>query len=123
VRVIYFRELYRSPLHIHLGWRRECFYIPSEQVVLWVAYSGVFGTIRQFGLSTDEETLRRAKQIARGKIPRIENFTYSDVKEFDYDRHALQSLVHKIREKERLKIEIEPKMEELLKMVGENQNG
>ncbi len=129
MKVVYFKRNARSPINIHAGYYADCFYVPDENLVLYKEQYGSFGG-QDYSLTKKDRILKEARSLAKGKIPKAENVSFSDIKEFEYDSSKLLELIQNTRLKSvleliqntRLKSELQTKVkygiEYLLKQSG-----
>jgi len=93
------------------------FFIPKVNVILVKEQIGSFGGLT-YTISDRLEILKEANEIAKGKIPKVESVTFTDIKDFDIDDQKLNVLIQNAKLQKELELKVEKGIEMLLEKVN-----
>lgn len=117
MKIIYYKRTSHSPVHIHAGEVARCFFVPSEEITVYLAQHGSFGGT-SVSFTTEARMLDEAKLLMTGKIPAVERVEFSDVKEIEVDDYTVSSLLDDARAKVALEDRVRQSVDKLKEMVG-----
>lgn len=117
VKIVYYKRAAASPVHIHAGECARCFYVPSEQTVLYTVQHGTFGG-DDASFTTEQFMLDEAEEIMVGRLPQVDGVTFSDMKELEFDQYTITSLLDDARAKRALDERVQTGFEKLKELVS-----
>lgn len=117
VKVVYYKRAAASQVHIHAGEYAQCFYVPSEQTMLYMVQHGTFGGDDVLH-TTEKHMLAEAEEIMVGRLPQVDGVTFSDMKELEFDQYTITSLLDDARAKKALDERVRTGFEKLKELVS-----